>query len=97
MSIPYGQTRTRIAARHALIAPDGHVKSTVPGITGAATVILINGAMGASFAQLLVTFEAGGRADFPGGGSETAGFFETGGGLVKIGREKGKCGAGGFF
>ena len=97
MSLPYGQTRTRVATRHALIAPDGHVKSTVPGITGAATVILINGAMGANFAQLLVTFEAGGRADFPGGGNETAGFFETGGGEVKIGREKTKCGAGGFF
>jgi (S)-ureidoglycine aminohydrolase len=42
MNIPFGQTRTRIAARHALIAPDGHVKSNVPGITGAATVILIS-------------------------------------------------------
>src|SRR4051794_40881135 len=26
MNFPYGQTRTRVAARHALIAPDGHVK-----------------------------------------------------------------------
>ena len=97
MSIPYGQTRTRVAARHALIAPDGHVKSAVPGITGAATVIVINAAMGANFAQLLVTFAAGGRADFPGTEVETAGYFETGGGVVRIGREKVKCGAGGFF
>src|SRR5882672_2975419 len=58
MSIPYGQTRTRVAARHALIAPAGHVKSNVPGIAGAATIILINEAMGAKFAQLLVTFES---------------------------------------
>ena len=50
MSLPYGQTRTRVAARHALIAPDGHVKSVVPGIAGAATIILINPAMGARFA-----------------------------------------------
>ncbi len=97
MSIPYGQTRTRVAARHALIAPDGHVKSTVPGITGAATVILINGAMGANFAQLLVTFESGGRADFSGSEIETAGYFEKGGALVRIGREKAKCRAGEFF
>lgn len=97
MSLPFGQTRTRVAARHALIAPDGHVKGSVPGITGAAAVVLINGAMGANFAQLLVTFEAGGRADFPASEVETAGYFQNGGGVVKIGREREKCGAGGFF
>jgi (S)-ureidoglycine aminohydrolase len=97
MNLPYGQTRTRVAARHALIAPDGHVKSCVPGITGAATVIVINPAMGARFAQVLVTFEAGGRAELPGNDVETAGFFETGGGTVTIGTTKVKCGSGGFF
>lgn len=97
MNLPYGQTRTRVAARHALIAPDGHVKSSVPGITGAATVIVINPAMGARFAQVLVTFEAGGRAELPGNAVETAGYFETGGGTVTIGATKAKCGAGGFF
>ena len=97
MSLPYGQTRTRVAARHALIAPDGRVKSSVPGIAGAATVIVINAAMGARFAQVLVTFETGGRADFAGSEMETAGYFATGGGVVKIGREKARCGAGGFF
>lgn len=97
MNAPFGQTRTRVAARHALIAPDGHVKSSVPGITGAVTVILINEAMGARFAQMLVTFESGGRAEFAAGGIETAGYIETGGATVTIGREKEKCGAGGFF
>ena len=97
MTLPFGQTRTRIAARHALIAPDSHVKSSVPGITGAVTVIVINEAMGASFAQLLVTFAAGGSAEMSAGDFETAGYFETGGGLVRIGATKRKCGAGGFF
>jgi (S)-ureidoglycine aminohydrolase len=97
MSIPFGQTRTRIAARHALIAPDGHVKSSVPGITGAAAVILVSEAMGAKVAQLLVTFESGGRAALPAGDVETAGYFETGGGTLTIGRAKQRCGAGGFF
>ncbi len=97
MSLPFGQTRTRIVARHALIAPDGHVKSSVPGITGAAAVIVINPAMGARFAQVLVTFEAGGRADFAGSEVETAGYIETGGTTLKIGAEKAKCRAGGFF
>ncbi len=98
MNLPFGQTRTRIATRHALIAPDGHVKSNVPGITGAATVIHISEAMGAKFAQLLVTFETGGRAELPANGVETAGYFETGGGTLAIGREKKKrCAAGAFF
>ena len=97
MSIPYGNTRTRVAARHALIAPDGHVKSVVPGITGAATIILINEAMGAKFAQLLVTFETGGSASLPANEVETVGYFETGGGLVTIGSEKKKVAAGAFF
>lgn len=97
MNFPFGQTRTRVAARHALIAADGHVKSCVPGITGAATVILINEAMGAKFAQLLITFEAGGAAELPGSAVQTCGYFETGGGTVRIGAEKAKCSAGGYF
>jgi (S)-ureidoglycine aminohydrolase len=73
------------------------VKSNVPGISGAAVVILINEAMGAGFAQLLVTFEAGGRAELPANDIGTCGYFESGGGVVTIEAEKQKCGAGGFF
>lgn len=97
MSIPYGQTRTRIAARHALIAPDGHVKSQIPGITGAAAVVLISPGMGAHVTQLLVTFEEGGRAALPANGIETAGYIETGAATVTIGREQRRCGDGGYF
>jgi (S)-ureidoglycine aminohydrolase len=97
MSIPYGQTRTRVAARHALIAPDGHVKSSVPGITGAATIIVINEAMGAKFAQVMVTFESGGRATLPANDVETAGYVSTGGGTLTIGGVKEKVSAGAFF
>src|SRR5262245_13178456 len=97
MTSPFGQTRTRIAARHALIAPDGHVKSNVPGITGAATIVLISEAMGANFAQLLVTFESGGSATFPANEVETVGYFETGGATVTIRKEKQRVAAGGYF
>lgn len=97
MNLPFGQTRTRVSARHALIAPDGHVKSNVPGIAGATTVVLINEAMGAKFAQLRVTFEANGRAEWTANEIQTAGYFEHGGGTVRIGTQKVKCGAGGFF
>jgi (S)-ureidoglycine aminohydrolase len=98
MSLPFGQTRTRVAARHALIAPDSHVKSVVPGISGAVAVIVINEAMGATFAQVLVTFEAGGRAEFSANEVETCGYFETGGGVLVVeGEGKTRVHAGSFF
>jgi (S)-ureidoglycine aminohydrolase len=97
MTSPYGTTRTRVAARHALIAPDGHVKSNVPGITGAETVILINEAMGAGFAQVMVTFERGGRARVAEEGTDTFGYFMNGSATVTVGGLKKRCSAGSYF
>jgi len=97
MSELFGHTRTHVAARHALITPHNHVNSAVPGITGATTVVLINEAMGARFAQLLVTFQEGGRAALPAGDGQTFGYVVEGGGAVAVGKEKGRLGAGGFF
>ncbi len=93
----FGQTRTRIARRHALIAPDGHVKSEVPGIHGAATIVLINAGVGAGFAQLLVTFESGGGATMPASDVETVGYFETGGAAITLEGEKQRVGPNGYF
>ena len=97
MSSPYGTTRTRVAARHALIAPDGHVKSNLPGITGAATVILINEAMGAGFGQVMVTFEKGGRARVAEEGTETFGYLMNGSATVAVGGLRKRCKAGTYF
>ena len=47
------QTRAHVGPRHALLTPGNHVSSTVPGITGATTIVLINEGMGAKFAQLI--------------------------------------------
>ncbi|RYG68808.1 (S)-ureidoglycine aminohydrolase [bacterium] len=57
-----GGTRTVLAPDHALIAPDGHVVSTLPswsdtGGSNAKGVILISPAMGAKLAQTLVFLE----------------------------------------
>ena len=93
----FGHTRARIAARHALITPGNHVNSSVPGITGATTAVLINEAMGAGFAQTLVTFTDEGRAALPAGSVQTFGYIMNGGGTVTVGRDKKKCGAGGYF
>ena len=93
----FGHTRAHVAARHALITPHNHVNSVVPGITGAATVILINPAMGARFAQLLVTFQAGGQAAFPAGQGQVFGYLQSGAATVTIGNQKVKAAAGWYF
>ncbi len=93
----FGHTRARVAARHALITPDNHVNSTVPGITGATVVILINEALGAKFAQTLVTFRRGGSASFGQTEVQTFGYVLRGGVTVRLGGKRRRCGAEGFF
>jgi (S)-ureidoglycine aminohydrolase len=93
----FGHTRARVAARHALITPANHVSSVVPGISGAAVVVLASGALGANFLQLLVAFERGGRAAIPEGDTETFGYFVSGGGAVAVGGRKRRCGPGCYF
>ena len=57
-----GQTRTRLTPSHALIAPDGHVRTQLPGWTKTAVVVLISAQLGARFTQYLAYLEAGGEA-----------------------------------
>ncbi len=56
----FGNTRTRVAARHALITSDGWVPSYYQGAEGATVVIHISPAMGAGFTQFRVNWESGG-------------------------------------
>jgi len=93
----FGHTRARIAARHALITPQNHVNSSVPGIVGATTVILINEAMGAKFSQLLVTFAEEGRAGQEAGELQTFGYVTQGSGTLAVGKAKSKISAGWYF
>lgn len=93
----FGHTRARIAGRHALITPSNHVNSTVPGITGATVALLISEAMGAKFAQLLVTFGKGGGAAFRQAAVQTFGYVMGGEVTVNLAGRKQKCGAGGYF
>ena len=76
----FGQTRTRVAARHALIAPDSHVVSTFPGWENASAIVILSPAMGASLSQLLVTFEDAPNtlAIFPADLHEHALYLESG-------------------
>ncbi len=75
----FGSTRTRVKARHALITPDGHVSSALPGIEKVRLFAHITPAMGAGFAQLSLLFEeAGGVARFPANAQETVVFVTSG-------------------
>jgi len=93
----FGSTRAHVAARHALITPGNHVNSSVPGITGATTVVLINEAMGAKFAQTFVTFQEGGQAVRAASDVQTFGYVMAGSGTVTVGRDKRKIGTGHYF
>ena len=55
---PFGQSRTIVSARHALIAPDGHVPSTFPGWANATAFVMLSPGIGADLTQMLVTFGA---------------------------------------
>jgi (S)-ureidoglycine aminohydrolase len=93
----YGHTRTRVGARHALLAPESLVPSTLPGVTGATVHVVVSPEIGARFAQILLAFAKGeGVARFP--GSELEHFvFVTDGGLCveAMGRQR-QLAAGGF-
>ncbi|MDP2136992.1 MAG: (S)-ureidoglycine aminohydrolase [Candidatus Didemnitutus sp.] len=93
----FGHTRAHVGPRHALLTPHNHVNSTVPGITGATVVILINEALGARFAQTLVTFQKGGRATFRQPEIQTFGYVLRGEVTVMQAGAKQRCPGGAFF
>jgi|HubBroStandDraft_1064217.scaffolds.fasta_scaffold12326_2 (S)-ureidoglycine aminohydrolase len=93
----FGHTRAHVGARHALITPENHVNSSLPGVTGAAAAVLVSPAMGARVAQTLLTFESGGSANFAAGGVQTFGYVMEGGASVAVGLKKRRLKAGGFF
>lgn len=65
---PSGTTRTRLAARHALIAPDGHVAAPLPGWTGAQGVVLLSPQLApgaARFLQYLAVLQPDGASAPP--------------------------------
>jgi (S)-ureidoglycine aminohydrolase len=51
----FGATRTIVKSRYALITPDGHVNSSLPGWENATCIVQIAPAMGAKFCQYLIT------------------------------------------
>ncbi len=59
-----GNTRTIVKpSSYALLAPDGHVASMLPGWSKYTAVVLISAAMGAKFSQYLLTLDPGGHGE----------------------------------
>lgn len=87
MNAIFGETRTRVAARHALIAEDGHVPSALPGFLKATPYFLISPAMGAGLTQMLIRLAGGGSALLPESGQETALYVQSGTCMVRICQE----------
>lgn len=80
----FGETRTRVAESHALIAPDGRVPSHLPGVSGAVAYVIISPPMGASLTQLLVVFDEDGHAEFEGTDVESCVFVMEGECTVRL-------------
>jgi (S)-ureidoglycine aminohydrolase len=93
----FGHTRAHVGTRHALITPDNHVNSSLPGVTGARAVVLVSPALGARVAQVLLTFESGGSAQIAAGDLQTFGYVMEGGATVAVGPKQRRLKAGGFF
>ncbi len=77
-----GVTRTSLRHRHALIAPDGHVASNLPGWKDARCVVLLSPALGARLTQILI--ELGGRGEGSGDTRERQSFYYVMEGTIEV-------------
>jgi (S)-ureidoglycine aminohydrolase len=93
----FGHSRAHVGPRHALITADNHVNSSLPGVLGATAVVLVSPAMGASVAQVLLTFQSGGSARVGASDTQTFGYVMDGGATVVVAGKKRRLKAGGFF
>jgi (S)-ureidoglycine aminohydrolase len=87
-----GLTRTVVTKSYALITPDGHVASALPGWSNCRAIVQISATLGAHFGQMLITLDANGRVE-----GETRGeswFFYVVSGSTTINRAR--LTAGGF-
>jgi len=75
-------TRSIVKRSHALISPDGHINSVIPGWTDCRVNVIISKEMGARFTQMLITCYAG--AILKGQTQQAQGFFYVVSGAVTI-------------
>jgi (S)-ureidoglycine aminohydrolase len=74
----FGQTRSRITPDYALITPDTHVNSPLPGWVNATATVHISPEMGARFIQYTAHLEAGATSGLPGLGIQRFFYVQSG-------------------
>ena len=65
-----GETGSSIGERHALICPDSHERTTLPGWLGSSIIVLISPQMGAKFIEYFVDVAPGASSQAPAEGIE---------------------------
>ena len=94
----FGETRTVVKDRYALIAPDGHVPSKFPHWNGATGYVMLSPAIGSDLSQILITFDDDqGKAVFPKDKYEYILFVETGDVSISCEDQKTSLTKGGYF
>ncbi len=88
MSELFGSTRDMVKERYVLRTPAGFVPSNLPGWSRCVCIIQISPAMGANFAQFLITLEANGEGKGNAGVNEYFVYVLHGKCAVKLGSEK---------
>jgi (S)-ureidoglycine aminohydrolase len=83
----FGETRSVIARRHALISADSHEVTPMPGWPGARIVVVISPHMGARFVQFFASMPQGTVAQAPAEGAERFVFVLEGAVSLTLGDE----------
>ena len=92
----FGSTRSVIAARYALITPQGFVASPLGGWSDAQCVVVISPAIGARFSQTLVTLAETGQGRGETGETEALLFVLDGAVSARVGDQEESLATGGF-
>jgi (S)-ureidoglycine aminohydrolase len=96
MSPLYGHSRSVLRSHYALITPDGLVRAPLPGWPGAACIVAISPAMGARFAQILVSLGPGAFGEGHRPDEELLVFVREGAVEVQIGPSQARLAVGGY-
>lgn len=92
----YGHTRSVVRPHYALFTPAGMVRAPLPGWPGAECVVAIGPALGAHFAQLLITLPPGAMGIGPGADEENFLFVRSGAVELQIGGQNIRLTTGGY-
>jgi (S)-ureidoglycine aminohydrolase len=96
MSDLYGHTRSVVAARYALLTPEGFVSAPLPGWPGAACTVVISPAIGARFAQFFVSLGPGAAGAGERPAEELLLFVREGAVSLQAGDQRAQLGPGGY-